>query len=355
MSKINSILISLWVPLLCLWGCGSKDESGSDTRAGVFSLIPEYAGTMHSSLHSASVEEGKSVNVGFKTGGQIKRLTADEGSYVRKGQVIGYLDDTDYALSLKQVETQYDQLAAEMKRIEEMYRHHNISDNDYEKAKAGIDQLKIQLNLAKNNLSYARLEAPVSGYVVEKYMEAGEMTGAGTPVYRIVDNSRVEANVAVPPEVYSRRERIAKCIGHTAATGDKEIPLEILGFIPDGDNNSLFKLRLGIPDAGDSILPGMNMSVEIFYHGEVEESRKLIPSRALFEREGRTYVWRINPADSTLEAQAVRIIGIPDGEHSVVEGLPEGTEIVAAGVHHLSDKQKVRVLGKVEDIKQIAR
>ncbi len=353
MFRVKLILI-IALSIFSLWGCGRSQDSQTDPRPSVFSYIPKANGTPVSTIHSSTVEEGKSVSVGFKTGGQIKRLTANEGNYVKKGQVIGYLDETDYVLSVKQIETQYNQLISEMKRIEEMYRHHNISENDYEKAVAGIEQLKIQMNLAKNNLSYTQLVSPISGYVVEKFMESGEMVGAGTPVYKIVDNSSVEANVALPATVYSNRDKIIRCVGKTPATGDKEIPLNIIGFIPDGDNNSLFKLRLGISDSQRTILPGMSMSVEIFYDSDMDNNFKNIPSRALFERNGKSYVWKINPADSTLSAQEVKIIGIPEGKYSLVDGLADDTEIVSVGVHHLTDNQKVKILGNDDEIKHIA-
>ncbi len=127
-----------------------------------------------------------------------------------------------------------------------------------------------------------------------------------------------------------------------------------MGFVPDGDNNSLFKLRLRIPDSQRTILPGMSMSVEIFYSPDSEDDFKKIPSRALFERNGKTYVWKINRTDSTLSAQEVKIIGIPEGKYSLVDGLADGTEIVSVGVHHLTDHQKVRVVGKDDEIKHMA-
>ncbi len=352
LKKISIPVIALIA--LTLWSCGRNQDSVSDKRPGVFTFTPEANESAVFTTHPSLVEEGKSVNIGFKTGGQIKRLTAHEGGYVKKGQVIGYLDETDYQLSVSQIETQYNQLTSEMKRIEEMYRHHNISENDYEKATAGIEQLKIQLNMAKNNLSYTHLTSPISGYIVEKFMEEGEMVGAGTPVYKVVDNSSVEAVVALPAAAYTNRDKIIRCVGRTTATENEEIPLDIIGFIPDGDNNSLFKLRLRIPDSQQTIIPGMSMTVDIFYNQEINDELKRIPSRALFERNGKTYVWEINHSDSTLNAQEVKVVGIPEGKYSLVSGLSDNSEIVSVGVHHLSDNQKVKILGKDEDIKHAA-
>ena len=76
-----------------------------------------------------------------------------------------------------------------------------------------------------------------------------------------------------------------------------------------------------------------------------------IPSRALFERDGKAYVWCVGRNDSTLTAREVGIAGMPEGKYSLVTGLTDETEIVAAGVHHLTDGQKVKVIGSADGIK----
>lgn len=352
MTKIAYLTLILTLPLWLIGCSKGSEETKKEQLASVYSFKPEGKTNITSTSHTSTVEEGKSVNIGFKTGGEIKRLTAEEGKYVKKGQVIGYLDDTDYKLSLQQLETQYSQVSSEIKRIEEMYRHKSISENDYEKAKAGLEQLKIQLDLTKNQLAYTRLTAPISGHIVERFMEEGEMVGAGTPVFKIVDNSGVEAVVALSANSYSQKDHIIKCIGRSSILGDKEIPLDIIGFIPDGDNNSLFKLRLRIPDTyRNQLLPGMNLNVEIVYNTEAKETTHKIPSRALFEHNGKSYVWAIGRADSTLTAHEVDIIGAPEGKFSFVTGLSEEDEIVAVGVHHLTEKQKVKVIGNIDNLK----
>ncbi|MDE5786041.1 MAG: efflux RND transporter periplasmic adaptor subunit, partial [Duncaniella sp.] len=336
----------------CLTGCGSHDDNTlRDQIPAVYTFCPEGNMDTTVSNYTSTVEEGRSISAGFKTGGQIKRLTVDKGAYVSKGQVLGYLDDADYRLGVEQLETQYAQVSNEIRRIEEMHRHNNVSDNDYEKATAGLAQLKTQLEMARNKLDYTRLVAPASGYIVERYMEEGEMAGAGTPVFKIVDNSSVETTVAMSPAAYSRRGDILKCTGRSTVTGDTEFPLDVIGFIPDGDNNSLFRLRLRIPDAyRDRLLPGMNMSVKIHYgSGADAAALRRIPSRALFEREGKTFVWVVGK-DSVLTAHEVSVTGAPDGKYSLAGGLEDGDVIVAAGVNHLTDGSKVNIIGDIDNL-----
>lgn len=342
--------IALFLPWLT--GCGNhNNDTLLNQKPAIYTFCPEGNTDMAVSTYTSSVEEGRSISAGFKTGGQIKHLAVDKGAYVTKGQVLGYLDDADYRLGVEQLETQYGQVSNEIKRIEQMHRHNNVSDNDYEKATAGLAQLKTQLEMARNKLDYTRLVAPASGYIVERYMEEGEMVGAGTPVFKIVDNSSVETTVALSPAAYSRRGDIVKCTGRSGVTGDTEFPLDIIGFIPDGDNNSLFRLRLRIPDGyRDRLLPGMNMSVKIFYNPGAEVGLHRIPSRSLFEREGKTYVWVVG-VDSVLTAREVTVAGAPEGKFSLASGLDDNDVIVAAGVHHLTDGSKVNIIGNIDDLK----
>lgn len=344
-------LISATVLLVSCCGCGGGSSDRTDAgRQSVYVTTARSNNSESTRSYTSSVEENKSVNAGFKTGGQIRRLTVNEGDYVKKGQVIGYLDDDDYRLSVRQLEAQYNQLSSELKRFDEMYRRNNVAPNDYEKAHAGFEQLRTQLEMARNKLAYTRLEAPASGYIVERFMEEGEMTGAGTPVYKIIDNSGLETSVALPSSAYSQRDRIRGCSARSALS-DTEIPLDIIGFVPDADNNSLFRLRLRIPSAmSGTLMPGMNLSVTLRFDGDDNRADCVVPSRSIFERNGKEYVWLVNPADSTISAREICRIGPHSGSYSEVNGLQGNELIVAAGVHHLSDGEKVTVIGDINTL-----
>lgn len=348
MNRFTESLYALAL-LLIMWGCrGNTPDNDIPRTHSVYITESLSDNTESTKYYTSSIEENKSVNSGFKTGGEIRRLTVNEGDYVRKGQVIGYLDDADYCLSVRQLEVQYNQMSSEMKRIEEMFKRNNIAPNDYEKARAGLEQIESQLGLARNKLEYTRLESPVSGYIVARYMEEGEMVGAGTPVYKIIDNSSLETSVALPSSIYSLRDEIVDCTGKSPLFGDIEIPLEIIGFVPDADNNSLFRLRLRIsPEMNGRLLPGMNLSVRLRFRGNGDDRYCKVPSRSVFERNGKEYVWLVDQSDSTISAHEVSIIGVHNGKYSTVSGLSGNETIVTAGVHHLTDGEKVNVMGDI--------
>lgn len=347
--KKNIRLLSVLVPLLTVYGCGGDMNKETIKTHSVYTTVPCSNSAVTTHNYTSTVEEGRSVNTGFKTGGQIARLTVNEGDRVTKGQVIGFLDDADYQLSVKQLEAQYSQMTSEMKRLDEMFRRNNIAPNDYEKARAGFVQLETQLDMTRNKLAYTRLEAPTSGYVVERYMEEGEMVGAGTPIYRIIDTSGLETSVALPSSIYSRRDKIVRCTGTSPQLGDTAIPLETICFVPDADNNSLFRLRLKIPETmRDRLLPGMSLSVALQLDNSGATDTYTVPSRSIYERNGREYVWVVNLSDSTLVAKEVGVTGSHEGDVATVVGLEGNEIIVAAGVHHLTAGEKVRVMGEIK-------
>jgi len=55
-----------------------------------------------------------SLNVAFKTAGQIESVNVKEGDYVRASQLLASLDDKDYKLGLEALQVQYDQLSDEV-------------------------------------------------------------------------------------------------------------------------------------------------------------------------------------------------------------------------------------------------
>lgn len=333
-------------------GCNGHESSREKIRS-VFTEVPTPCGIENTRMFSTSVEEGKSVNVGFKTGGEISKLTVKEGDYVNKGQTIGYLDAADYKLSVNQLESQYRQMQSETDRLKIMYKQGNVSPNDYEKAVSGLEQIKAQLDMTRNKLAYTRLVSPVSGYVVERYMEEGEMVGAGTPIYKIKDNSTLETSVAVPAYIYEHRHDITGCTAKSAAMENAEIPLEIIGFVPDGDNNSLFRLRLQIPKyANKDLIPGMNLSVTLNMNSKSLDGMYEISSRALFNHDGSEYVWVVNPADSIVSAKKVIVVGAPTSGNNIVSGLTGDETVVAVGVNHLSAGEKVKIRGDISKLKQ---
>lgn len=337
--------------VLMLVGCGQETERTEETIHSVLTTQPEPVGNSVSKSYSGIVAESKSISLGFKTGGQILRTLVKEGDYVQAGALVAILDDVDYQLAAKEAKIQYDQMLSEFNRIEYLYQSNNISLNDYEKSKAGLERLKVNLDNAMNRIKYTKLYAPVSGYVTKLNFEKAEMVNAGSPVIELMDNSSLEIDVDLPLEAYTKRGLFRSY--HGVTTDGKEFPLTLINITPKADNNQLYSMRLSVSAADSKLLtPGMNIEVFILRSDgvdTVETESYSIPLHAVFyDKSGAPQVWVLQQ-DSTVKATQIEI-GEPTGKGQlrVVSGLNGSEKIIRAGVNSLQPGEKVKV---IEDAK----
>ena len=344
MSRIKLSVAFVGMIGICLgFSCGREEKTDYQPVRNVILTEVENAGETVSHTYSGVVEEGKSVNAAFMTGGKLQSLNVKEGDRVHKGQLIAVIDDTDYKIGVNQLQVQFEQMQTEKKRMDEMFARHNIAPNDYEKFEAGFEQLRLQLEMAKNKLGYTKLYSPSDGFVAFRYMQPGELVDAGTPIYKIVDDSQLEVSVDLPLNVYLQRDNIKKVYGY-APNVKGEVPLKIQSFTPDADNNQLYHMKLDIPVSfRKDFTTGMNLSVLVEIDGETN-GETVVPSRSVFEDNGHLFVWIFNSEDSTLSKKQVSLVGSPQDGKSMVKGLSGTEKIVSTGVKQLNEGEKVRVV-----------
>ncbi len=338
---------------IMLAGCSSDKEKAPDNPVyhNVYVITPQLAGGSATSSYPATVEEARNISVGFKTAGQIKRLLVKEGDRVAQGQLLAVLDTVDYALGLRTLRVQRDQLAAEYERQKQLYAAGNMSPNDFDKATAGLRQVELNLKMNQNKLDYCRLYAPASGVITKRNFEVAEMVDAGTPVFELMDNSHLEAVVDLPVNAYVDRNSFRGFVGRSPHHPEITIPLTMLSLTPKADNSQLYRLRLVVGPNAAQLTPGQDLTVEIITDQDEAKGRTgvhaaaQVPLSSVLQRDGRSGVWRYNPADSTITFVPVTLSGSGEnGTVTVTSGIEPGMTIVRAGVNHLSEGEKVNVI-----------
>jgi multidrug efflux pump subunit AcrA (membrane-fusion protein) len=85
----------------------------------------------------------------------------------------------------------------------------------------------------------------------------------------------------------------------------------------------------------------------------VQTNDFLTPATALYSRDGKTYVWKVDERSATVKLVAVSVIGFSDqgvrlkasNPQDAMAGLSAGDRVVTAGVHFLREGQKIRWTG----------
>src|SRR5207249_6334224 len=151
-------------------------------------------------------------DLGFRVPGKVLQRLVDAGQTVRRGQPLMRIDPTDLRLAMRAHE---EAVAAARARAHQTakdeLRHRNlvypgaVSSSEYDKAKAGAESARAELNaaeaqagVARNETSYAVQFADADGVVVESLPEPGQVVGAGQVVVRVAHAGRREAVIELP-------------------------------------------------------------------------------------------------------------------------------------------------------------
>lgn len=338
-------LITIVIVAGTLCACGRSSCEHVEVRSVVLTE-PVLLESTNIINYSGIIREAHTISLGFKTAGQIERIYVQEGDYIRRGELLAELDDTDYRLGVEALQIQYDQLKDEVERTSQLFNQKSISANDYEKAVAGLKRLGVELQANKNKLDYTKLYAPTDGYVQSVNFSPAEMVDAGTAVFTLLDVSQMEAAADIPVSEYRQRDRFVRY--YCKAVGiDKELPMKLLSLTPKADGNQLYQLRLTFTEQPyKQLTAGMNVGIGIVVADTASATGVAVPLHAVFRDKESACVW-VFQQDSTVSKRRV-VLGNTDSEGRAVvsEGLTGEERIVRAGVNVLQEGQRVRVVEK---------
>jgi HlyD family secretion protein len=133
-----------------------------------------------------------SVDVGTQVSGIISKLYADFNSIVKAGDIIAQIDPQFLDQAVKNSQANYDRLQAQYNQSERTYERTKTlydkqleSQSNYDAAlanaegdKASLKQAQAQLDLAKLNLQYATIYAPINGVVINRQVSVGQTVAA---------------------------------------------------------------------------------------------------------------------------------------------------------------------------------
>ena len=236
-------------------------------------------------------------------------------------------------------------IKAEAERVMALYDQNVATADAYDKARYGLQQITAKYENARNQLADTKLYAPFDGYVKRRRFDPPTVVAAGMPVITFLSGKNPEVELFIPASTYIRRREIASFAAVFDFLQGQKIPLRLLHVDPSANANQLYAVRLALPvNTEIAATPGMNATVEVAMRQETEASVE-IPASALFSNGDKTsYVW-IYRQDGTIARRRVEVARLhTDGTATIADGLNEGERIVVAGVHKLTEGQRVAPL-----------
>ncbi|MDL2290098.1 efflux RND transporter periplasmic adaptor subunit [Paludibacteraceae bacterium OttesenSCG-928-F17] len=346
MKKVSIMLLAGIITLFA--ACKSEKNQKTDIKTIKATEALVY-GENKTVTFPGKVKASSDINLSFRISGPISKIHVKEGEFVRKGQILAEMDDRDYKIQFSATEAEYNQIKGEAERIIKLYEQESVSENDYEKAIAGLQQITAKYNAHKNALADTKLTAPFDGYVQKRWYDKDETISAGMPVFSVISTGEPEIIVNIPAGDFIQRDKFDTFTCSFDIYPETIFPLDLISINQKANLNQLYTMRLKLRANGNKSLPTPGMSTMVSILFKPENSHLVsIPMTAIFEKNGQSAVWVYNPTQQTVQFRPVKLSEIlTDGTVVISDGLQAGETVVSAGVHTLQDGEHVKLLPEI--------
>jgi multidrug efflux system membrane fusion protein len=311
--------------------------------------------------YSGRIEAIESVEVRSRVGGYIESVNFEPGSLVKAGDTLFVVDARPFEAEVARAEAALASARArlaltssELTRAEHLRADRAIAQREFDErqnarreAQAALRGAQAALEIAKLELGYTRITAPISGRVSRAEVTAGNLVAGGAagpkltsivstaPVYasfEVDERSflKYAANGATPPGRIG--ETVQVHLGLASEEGHPHVgTLEFVDNAIDSRSGTI-RLRAVFRNEDEMLMPGMYARLKL--GGVKPAPALLVDDRAVGTDQDKRYVLVVGD-DNKVSWREVKLGPMVDGLRVVREGLAAGERIVVNGLQRV--------------------
>lgn len=288
------------------------------------------------STYASTVEAYAVNNIMSQTGGRIRKINAEVGDFVNKGQILAEMDRTQ----LDQLAIQVANDDVEYERLKGLYAEGGVSQSDFEAAEMGYKLRKLNYETTLENTI---LRSPVSGYVTARNFDAGDMFAMTAPIFTVQQVTPVKILVGISESEYTKVKKGDSVTLTVDAMPGRTFTGKVERLYPTVDAATrTFKAQVVVANADRVLRPGMYARVTVNFGNR---NSVIVPDQSLVKQEGTgtRFIYVLND-DGTVRYLPVQVGRHIGTEYEIVSGLEDGATVVVKGQAALKDGVKVNVL-----------
>ncbi|MXO32475.1 MULTISPECIES: efflux RND transporter periplasmic adaptor subunit [Apibacter] len=356
--------------------CGGdkKNAAGMAAMGGQANQVLPYPVKVVSSQtavletdYPATIKGEEDIEIRPMVEGFIKTINVDEGSVVKKGQVLFTLDAPQYKqnvlnaeAAIKTAKAQVDNAVMDVTKITPLVEKGIVSKYQLESAqyalqtkRAALNQAQTALAIANTNLSYTVLTSPVNGIVGSIPFRLGSLVNSTTTLTTVANTSNVYVYFslnekqlldflkntpgATQAEKIKKSEPVTLILADGTEYNEKGKIETINGIVNTSTGSANF--RSSFPNPQGILRSGSTGSIRI---STTVENALVIPQKATFEIQGQTFVFVVQK-DNKVKQVTIKVTPTPDGQSFIVNsGLNENDKIVVNGIQNLKEGMEIK-------------
>lgn len=349
----RKIFITLLIPVVLgalLWTCGKQQKETPavvfDETAVAVQLAPvqtiDYSLPVISSGLITTETESK---LSFKIGGIVSKIYVKEGESVRKGQLLATLDLTEIDAQVSQSKNGLEKAKRDLERGKRLFKDSAATLEQMQNLQTAYDVADESFRIASFNRQFSTIRANTSGKVIKKFVNEGELVGAGTPVLMVNAASQNEwiVKIGLPDVDWVRVKKGDKAKITTDAYPNEPLEGE-LSVINEGADvyNGLYQAEVRVHPGNKKLASGLFAKVEIIPSSK--KKLQSVPIESIVEGQGKNaFVFVVNNDKKSVRKLPVVVAYLENKTAFISSGLDSIKEVIAAGSAFLTENSSVKI------------
>ena len=343
--RMTAVIFVLFPALIMFYSCnrGNKSrQADAGRRFGAVSvnvkvILPQPL--KNEFFTTGSILANEKVELRTEVSGRITGINFEEGSQVRKGDLLLKINDSELQAQLTRAEAQVKLAEQEEFRNRQLLEIKAVSQEAYDISLNQLKSINAERSLLEAQIEKTEIKAPLSGKIGLRYVSPGSYIPSNSLIATIqqVDPIKIEFSV---PEKYSLKVKKGMHLTFTVENVDKTFDGVVYAVESGIDPETrTIKVRATSPNPGLILLPGTYARISIIL--ENIPDALTIPSEALItELEGtKVYLCRNKKAVSIPVVTGLRT----STDVQIVTGLTAGDSLITTGLLQISNGSPVIV------------
>ena len=330
--------------LAILQGCGTeRPEEEAPIR--FLATHPLIIDTSFVQEYVAEIRSIRNIEIRAQERGFLDQIPVDEGRDVTAGTLLFRIMPKLYEAELQKAEAEARAAQIELDNAKALVSRNVVSINEQAMAQARLDKALAEVAQARLHLSFTEIRAPFDGVLDRIPRKIGSVIEEGELLTTLSDNRRMFAyfNVSEPEYLNFRTSNLARSgrtLGLRLANGQRfphEGTLETIeGEFNHETGNIAFRAVFPNPDRLLKNGETGKVLLTVPYRRAM-----LIPQKATFEIQDRTYVFVID-AQNQVHARLITVAGRMPDLYVVGDGLTADDRILLEGVQKVKDDDRIQ-------------
>lgn len=299
-----------------------RPQTLTDGNTSVGSLLPD-----------------EEVDLSFETSGKIVSINFQEGSTVRKGELLAKVNDKPLLAQLSRYEAQLKLAEDRVYRQSALLEKDAVSQEAYEQARTELAMLNADIDIVRSNIALTELHAPFDGVIGLRNVSEGAYASPSVVVAKLTKIKPLKIDLSVP-ERYASQIKPGTRLTFTVEGYNETFHAEVYATESKIDPNThYFSVRAHYPNTRGRLLPGRFVSVKIRMH-DIPDAIA-IPTQAVVPEMGvdKVFLYKGGKAHAVAIKTGLRT----ESRIQVVEGLAPGDTLIVSGTLQLREGLPVKL------------